>query len=214
MAERINGRPAANEKATGERAGGGKLDFFLEFIRHPRQIGSVIPSSRFLERRVLDAAGLASAQTVVELGPGTGGTTRSILAEMPDDSRLLSIEINPLLHAKVSKIEDRRLIPHLSSACNLSDVLAEHDLPAPDAVISGIPFSTLDRGLGEALVGAIPGVLAPGGCFVAYQARDSVARLTDPVMRRTHTVTEFRNIPPMRVYRWTPASTPASRWHE
>lgn len=205
MAERINGRAAASEKVNGKQVGDGKLEFFLEFIRHPLQIGSVIPSSRFLERRVLDAAGVASAKTVVELGPGTGGTTRSILAEMPANSRLLSIEINPLLHGMVSEIADRRLIPHLGSACDLDEILAQHDLPAPDAVISGIPFSTLDRELGESLVGAIPGVLAPGGCFVAYQARDSVARLTDPIMRRTHTVTEFRNIPPMRVYRWTPA---------
>ena len=204
MAERINGSAATSETVNGKQAGDGKLAFLLEFIRHPRQIGSVIPSSRFLERRVLDAAGVASARTVVELGPGTGGTTRSILARMPSDSRLLSIEINPLLHGMVSEIEDRRLIAHLGSACDLEDILAQHDLPAPDAVISGIPFSTLDRELGAALVGATSGALAPGGCFVAYQARDTVARLADRVMDRTHTVTEFRNIPPMRVYRWIP----------
>lgn len=202
MAERINGRAAAGEGLNGKQAGDGRLEFFLEFIRHPLQIGSVIPSSRFLERRVLDAAGVSTAKMVVELGPGTGGTTRSILAEMADDARLLSIEINPLFHGMVSEIDDRRLVAHLGSACDLGDILAEHDLPAPDAVISGIPFSTLDRELGQALVGAIPGVLAPGGCFVAYQARDSVAQLTDPVMSREHTVTEFRNIPPMRVYKW------------
>jgi len=210
MADRINGRLAAGQKINGRQDGEGRLEFFLEFVRHPLQIGSVIPSSRFLERRVLDAAGVSTAKTVVELGPGTGGTTRSILAEMPSHSRLLSIEINPHFHAMVNEIEDRRLIAHLGSACDLPDILAQHDLPAPDAVISGIPFSTLDRELGQALVGAIPGVLAPGGCFVAYQARDSVARLTDPVMSRTHTVTEFRNIPPMRVYRWTVADSSRS----
>lgn len=205
MAERMNGRVAAEERINGKQTGEGRLEFFLEFIRHPLQIGSVIPSSRFLERRVLDAAGVSTAKTVVELGPGTGGTTRSILAEMPDDGRLLSIEINPYFHGMVSEIDDRRLIAHLGSACDLDEILAQHDLPAPDAVISGIPFSTLDRELGQALIGAIPDALAPGGCFVAYQARDSVARLTDPVMSRTHTVTEFRNIPPMRVYKWTVA---------
>lgn len=206
MAGRIDGRMAANGringKVNGKTNGNGRLQFFLEFIRHPLQIGSVIPSSRFLERRVLDAAGVSSARTVVELGPGTGGTTRSILAEMPADSRLLSIEINPHFHGMVSQIDDPRLIAHLGSACDLDRILEQHELPAPDAVISGIPFSTLSRELGQALVRAIPGTLSPGGCFVAYQARDSVARLCDPVMSRVDTVTEFRNIPPMRVYKW------------
>lgn len=206
MAGRINGRMAANGSINGKTNGNGRLEFFLEFIRHPLQIGSVIPSSRYLERRILDAAGVESARTVVELGPGTGGTTRSILDAMPAGARLLSIEINPHFHDMVSEIDDRRLIAHHGSACDLDDILAQHDLPAPDAVISGIPFSTLSRELGQALVGAIPSVLAPGGCFVAYQARDNVARLCDPVMARAHTVTEFRNIPPMRVYKWTVAN--------
>lgn len=207
MAGRSNGRIPANGKINGidKANGNGRLEFFFEFIRHPLQIGSVIPSSRFLERRILDAAGVESAGTVVELGPGTGGTTRCILDAMPAHARLLSIEINPHFHGMVSEIDDRRLIAHLGSACDLDEILAQYKLPAPDAVISGIPFSTLSRELGQALVGAIPDVLAPGGCFVAYQARDSVAKLCDPVMMRTDTVTEFRNIPPMKVYKWTVA---------
>lgn len=201
MAGNINGRTAINGNGNG--AGNGRLEFFREFIRHPLQIGSVIPSSRFLERRILAAAGIDSAKMVVELGPGTGGTTRAILAAMAPDARLLSIEINPQFHRMVSEIDDHRLIAHLGSACELGEIVAHHDLPAPDAVISGIPFSTLPSQLGEELVRAIPGVLAPGGCFVAYQARDRVAELCSPVMGKAEATTEFRNIPPMRVYKWT-----------
>lgn len=205
MAGKTNGRMALNGNGNG--AGNGRLEFFREFIRHPMQIGSVIPSSRFLERRILAAAGIDSAKTVVELGPGTGGTTRAILAAMAPHARLLSIEINPHFHRMVSEIDDRRLIAHLGSACDLAAVVAEHGLPAPDAVISGIPFSTLPPQLGEELVRAIPGVLAPGGCFVAYQARDRVAELCSPVMGKAEASTEFRNIPPMRVYKWTTDGT-------
>lgn len=202
MVAKINGGRSEN----GKGAGNGWLEFFLEFVKHPLQIGSVIPSSRFLERRILDAAGVGTARTVVELGPGNGGTTRAILAAMRPDARLLSIEINPHFHRMVSAIADPRLIPHLGSACDLADIIAEHDLPAPDAVISGIPFSTLSPDLGESLIRAIPGVLAPGGCFVAYQARDRVAELCNPVMGESESATEFRNIPPMRVYKWTVAA--------
>lgn len=199
MAEKINGRIAAN----GSAVGNGRLEFFFEFVKHPLQIGSIIPSSRFLERRILDAAGVDSARTVVELGPGTGGTTRAILDAMSAGARLLSIEINPHFHRMVSDIGDPRLIAHLGSACDLADIIAEHDLAPPDAVISGIPFSTLSPQLGESLIRAIPAVLSPGGCFVAYQARARVAELCDPIMGRSESATEFRNIPPMRVYKWT-----------
>ena len=76
----------------------GRFAFFQEFLKHPRQIGSIIPSSRFLEQRILDAAGIAEVKTVVELGSGTGGTTRAILRAMPQHAKLLSIEINPHFH--------------------------------------------------------------------------------------------------------------------
>ena len=199
MAANINGRRAVN----GGLAGNGRLEFFFEFVKHPLQIGSIIPSSRFLERRILEAAGVASARTVVELGPGTGGTTRAILNAMSPDARLLSIEINPQFHRMVSEIDGDRLVAHLGSACDLPDIIAEHNLPAPDTVISGIPFSTLSPELGESLIRAIPGVLAIGGSFVAYQARGRVAELCDPIMGESESATEFRNIPPMRVYKWT-----------
>jgi phospholipid N-methyltransferase len=57
--------------------GNGYLAFFRGFLRHPSLIGSVIPSSRFLERRVVEVAGIAHSRSVVELGPGTGGITRA-----------------------------------------------------------------------------------------------------------------------------------------
>ena len=68
--------------------------FLQEFLKHPRQVVSVIPSSRFLERRIVELAETRSAQTVVELGAGVGGTTRAILRAMSPEARLLSIEIN------------------------------------------------------------------------------------------------------------------------
>ncbi len=123
----------------------GRFAFFQEFLKHPRQIGSIIPSSRFLEQRVLDAAGIAEVKTVVELGSGTGGTTQAILRAMPQNAKLLSIEINPHFHTLVSRIQDDRLIAHLGDACRLKEIVSLHGLGAPEALISGIPFSTMNR---------------------------------------------------------------------
>lgn len=180
----------------------GRSVFLQEFLKHPLQIGSVIPSSRFLERRIVEAAGVASAKVVVELGPGTGGTTRAILAAMPRHARLLSVEINPLFHAMVSRIEDERIIAHHGNASELRDIIGRYGLGAPDAVISGIPFSTMSRDAGTRVLEAVASVLAPGGRFVAYQVSGRVASLCRDLLGPGEARTEFLNLPPMRIFQW------------
>jgi len=180
----------------------GRFAFFQEFLKHPFQIGSIIPSSRFLEQRILGTSAIASATTIVELGSGTGGTTRAILNAMPKDARLLSIEINPHFHTLVSSIEDDRLIAHLGSACELKTIISMYGLDAPEAVISGIPFSTMKDSEGSLVIEAISNLLAPNGRFVAYQVSGQVATLCRPFLGPERMVMELLNIPPMRVYQW------------
>ncbi len=180
----------------------GCLFFFQEFLKHPFQIGSVIPSSQALVRRVIDTAKVHAADTIVELGPGTGCTTKAILENMKEDAKLLSIEINPNFHSIISAIPDSRLIAHLGDARKLKDILAEHNLGAPQAVISGIPFSTMSDQCGTEIIKAIHEVLEPGGRFVAYQLSKKVISLCTPVMGQEKVEMEFMNIPPMRVCCW------------
>lgn len=178
------------------------LTFFQQFLRHPLQVASIAPSSRFLERRIVEAAGVKSARTIIELGPGTGGTTRAILGAMAPDARLLTIELNPHLHDLVSRIEDRRLIAHRGDARDLGKIISEHALGAPEAVISGIPFSTISQQAGCEILEAIYSFLAPGGRFVAYQAKKRVATLSPLFPEPEEAELEIFNVPPLRVFRW------------
>jgi len=179
------------------------LDFFRGFIRSPEQVGSIIPSSRFMERRITSMADLAQARCVVELGPGTGGTTRAILEAMPADGRLLAIELDSQFSAILEEIGDPRLVVHIGSAADLGEILRTHGLPAPDAVISGIPFSTMPREIADSIVKAIGEQLAPGGRFLAYQFRGHVARISEAFFGQpADTEFELFNIPPMRFYLW------------
>ena len=180
----------------------GPFALFQEFLKHPLQTGSVIPSSPFLERRIVEAAGISSAKTIVELGSGTGGTTRAILRAMPQQARLLSIEINPHLHAMIKGIDDERLVAHLGSACMLKEIISIYRLAAPDAVISGIPFSTMNHVDGSQVVEVISSLLAPKGRFVAYQVSGRVASLCRPFLGPGQIGVELLNIPPMHIYRW------------
>jgi phospholipid N-methyltransferase len=182
-----------------------RLIFLQEALKHPFQIGSIIPSSRFLERRVVAAAGIAAADVVVELGPGTGGTTRALLRALPQRARLLSIDVNPHFHGLLQRIGDERLIPHLGSACDLQEILADYGLGAPNAVVSGIPFSTMSRNMGGQIIQVVASALAPGGRFVAYQVSNRVLALGEMFLGKGQAATELFNIPPMRVFQWEKA---------
>lgn len=183
----------------------GHLLFTQQFFRHPRQIGSIIPSSAFLERRVIAAADIATADCVVELGPGTGGMTQAMLDAMRPDARLLSIEINPLFHEQVSRIDDERLIAHLGSATDIRAIADSHGLGLPDAIVSGIPFSTMDQAIGSQILKEVADVLADAGRFVAYQFNPHVGALGRQFLGAPEIAMEFLNIPPMRVFRWAKA---------
>lgn len=180
----------------------GRFVFFQEFLKHPLQIGSIIPSSRFLEQRILEAAGIAKVKTIVELGSGTGGTTRAILRAMPQHAKLLSIEINPHFHTLVSSIKDDRLIAHLGNACRLKEIISMYGLGAPEALISGIPFSTMKHNEASQVIEAISSLLSSNGRFVAYQVSKRVESLCRPFLGSGQMTVELLNIPPMRVYRW------------
>ena len=71
--------------------------FFQAFLKSPRVVASMIPSSPFLERRLVEAGRLATAATVVELGSGTGGTTRAMLEALGSRA-----DAKPLTDARAS----------------------------------------------------------------------------------------------------------------
>ena len=71
-----------------------------------------------------------------------------------------------------------------------------------DLVVSGVPFSTMERGAGRATLEAAKRVLSERGRFVAYQFRSHVRRFAEPVFGPAETHSGFWNLPPMRIYVW------------
>jgi phospholipid N-methyltransferase len=191
-----------NDVQNGRSQRGRGLAFFNGFLKRPEQVASVMPSSRFLERRIIEVAEVVNARLVVELGPGTGGTTQAILDALPEGARLLAIEISPEFVSRLKAHPDPRLIVHRGSAEHIREALAIHGCSAPDVVISGIPFSTMPKVLGKRIIGAVWSQLDNGGRFVAYQFRSRVALLGQQLLGKPDTTVELLNVPPMRVYRW------------
>lgn len=181
---------------------GGIISFFNGFLRHPQQVGSIVPSSRYLKKHIIELADISVARFIVELGPGTGGTTHSFLASMRPDANLLAVEISPDFSSQLKQINDPRLTVHHGDAHELIRILASYRMPSPDVVISGIPFSTMPLDFGQEIVAAIGQSLANRGRFVAYQFRDRVEQLGNSVFGPVHKEFEFLNIPPIHLYCW------------
>ena len=188
-----------------------RFAFFRGFLKRPKQVGSIIPSSRFLERRVTRATRAHRAKLIVELGPGTGGTTRALLRAMQPEARLLAIEISPHFVEVLQRWPDKRLIVEQGSAADIVAILDAHGLSAPDVIVSGIPFSTMTMPIGRDILRSVYDALDPGGAFVAYQVRDRVHTLGREVFGRARVQTELLNVPPMRIYRWEKHAPNAAR---
>ncbi len=181
------------------------LTFLREFLHHPAELGTFLPSSRFLESRIVRLGGLQDDSVVVELGPGVGGTTAAILKQLPATARLIAIELNPDFIGPLNAIGDPRLIVHHGCAEELREVLDRHRLESADVIFSGIPFSTIPAEVGRSILEGVWSSLGPGGRFIAYQLRSQVKKLARDFMGEPDVEFEFLNLPPLWVYRWLKA---------
>src|SRR5579864_3316760 len=101
---------AKNDEKPGRAPQGDALLFARNFFRHPRMLGSIIPSSRFLIKQLLQPIDWQQAQVIVEYGPGVGGITAEILRRMRPDAALIAIEMNPdFVTYLTGSISDARL---------------------------------------------------------------------------------------------------------
>lgn len=55
-----------------------RLQFLYKYIRSPKQVGSIVPSSKALIKKMIKPIDWTQVNTVVELGAGTGVITLGI----------------------------------------------------------------------------------------------------------------------------------------
>jgi len=149
---------------------GNALLFARNFFRHPRMLGSIVPSSRFLIKQLLEPIDWGRARVIVEYGPGVGGITVEVLRRMRPDCVLIAIETNPDFVSYLRRtLSDRRLHVVQASAAEVEEILRRFGYRRADYIISGIPFSTIPAPLRERILRTTHDVLEPGGAFLVYQ---------------------------------------------
>jgi phospholipid N-methyltransferase len=177
------------------------LLFAKNFLQHPKMLGSLIPSSRFLVGRLLDKVDWARAGTIVEYGPGVGTFTAHILGRMRPNARLVVFEMNRDFVGYLKRIlPDPRLHVVHGSAESVQEELDRLKLDGADYIISGIPFTTMPVELREKIMRESRQALNPGGAVLVYQFTRAVLPYLRTHFSRIHQDFEPRNILPARLF--------------
>lgn len=179
------------------------LDFLSLWLRRPRSIGAVLPSSDVLAAAIASEIDTAAPGAVVELGGGTGSITAALLktATAPED--LVVVEREALLCARLSaRFPNVRVI--CGDARNLRALLDQAQVRQVKAVVSGLPLLTMSERFCREVMTESFAVLPPDGQVLQFTyglappVRRSVGRDLGIVGRRAGWV--LRNLPPAALW--------------
>ncbi len=175
--------------------------FLSEFMRKPLRVGSPIASSRQMVDKLLTPVDWSRIDLLVEYGPGTGRFTAGALARMRPDAMLIAIDTSRDFTEYLKQtIPDPRLRAVMASAADAVAVIADQGFGQADCILSGLPFSTLPKATGEAIVAQSCALLRTNGLFLTYQARGRARRLLESRFAKVGHAYEWRNLPPCHLY--------------
>jgi phosphatidylethanolamine/phosphatidyl-N-methylethanolamine N-methyltransferase len=197
--------PTAEEPV--DRDAGPGIGLFLRrWARRPLQMGSIVPSSPALGRRIAALCRWEQGRAVVEFGAGTGTVSRALLRAGLPAERLVAVEIVPEMARYLrAALPGVRVIE--GDAFDAATVTAR--LPQlrgrVGTVICGIPLVLLPLARQRAFVDAVEAI-APGQGFLLYSYC-----VTSPLPWRRLGLRAQReawtplNLPPASVWRYVPA---------
>jgi phospholipid N-methyltransferase len=184
------------------------LEFFQAFIREPASVGALSPSSRALALAMIDTFALRAADTVVELGPGTGAFTGQILERIGKHTTFFTMELDRM-YARGLRRRFPGLAVYNDSAERMLEYLALHQKQKVDYIICGIPWANTPPDTQERIMETILASLAPNGMFSTFayvharwlpKARQFRRSLEERFARVKAGRVIWGNIPPAFVY--------------
>jgi len=145
-----------------------KLKFLRRYLKNPKEVGAVLPSSRFLTAKMLEPINFENTRLMVELGSGDGKFTREILKRLPMNAVLLALEINQDFIAALNNIKDPRLKIINESAERLNSILDDLRLPKADYVLSGLPLVSFSQDLRSRILCEAASSLKQRGSYIQF----------------------------------------------
>src|SRR5664280_1662258 len=144
--------------------------FGSELLSNPRPVGSAVPSSRFLARRLASCLPQSPKGFVVELGAGTGAITSALLDRGIPADRIVPVERSATM-VRLLKRRFPSLNVALGDAAKLRALLDFHlgtSRREVSYVVSSLPLRSLPEGVVTSIISEIQHVLHKDGRLVQY----------------------------------------------
>lgn len=179
--------------------------FFRQWLRSPKSMGSVIPSSRFLARAVAAEVAWQPGQHVVELGGGTGAISQGLIERGIPRENLIVIELDGALYGYLKERLQGCLVIQ-GDATRLDEILVRHDIAEVGTVISGLPMVGMPFAFQQAIIEQGFKTTRPGGFMLQY-SYSPVPPVPAKKLGIEARIARFvpLNFPPAYVWRYTRA---------
>lgn len=143
------------------------LLFLQGFLKNPKRVGSLLPSSKFLAHKIVQSVRWDKIRTIAELGPGTGAITRLMRAELPQSATVFLFERDPKMRNNLKKTYPE-FIYHSNASYLVKKMHQEH-IYQLDSIICGLPFFNFSREMRHNILSQIHTALRSEGTLVLYQ---------------------------------------------
>lgn len=175
--------------------------FLRAFLRSPRSVGSVIPSSSHLATAMVGPIDFSRSDVIVELGAGTGVFTERIARGLSPGARGLVFERDEALRRTLEQTYSN--LEFYPDALDMASVVRSSTDKAVDAVVCSLPFANFPRQTSRRLAHDIHDVLRPGGKLFDVQYSTQMRRTFQAVFQDVSVSFVPLNVPPAFVYTCT-----------
>lgn len=178
------------------------MNFFFEFIKHPRSIGAVAPSGKALAKKMIQPVDFGSAKVIVEYGPGTGAFTSELIARRKKDTFLILVEQNEIFCRELSgkfSGQPNFYIVH-GKAERIEKHLKKFGFSEVDYIISGLPFTSLPAEVSERIFRATGAAMGKNGSFITFQYSLVKKKFFEKYFDISYCLREKKNLPPAYVF--------------
>lgn len=175
--------------------------FLLEYIKNPRKVGAIAPSSKYLAYEMINTINFQDTNCIVEYGPGTGVFTEKILARAKETTKIILIEVNKTFYNILQELygHKRNVIILNDSAENIKDILKMHSIEKVDYIISGLPFASLPKTVSDCILDRSSEVLSKHGEFITFQYTLVKKKYIESFFRNMNHRKVVKNFPPAYV---------------
>lgn len=177
------------------------IKFLKEYIKNPRQIGAIAPSTRYLAEGMINGIDFENVNCIIEYGPGTGVFTEQLIQRCNERTKILLVEYNEKFcdELKARYGSRNNVIIINDSAENVSNYLLKHQIKKVDYIISGLPFTSLPKDISENILDNTSSILSKNGEFRTFQYSMVKKHLFERKFENISHTRVYRNLPPAYV---------------